>query len=171
MPLPCVGTAMVKARCLLLIYEIPPSRRIGQTPSVCNRRYRIRIPHTRTFRLYFILFEEIESGFRVGSRRLGFCCCERGLLSVFTISIPIHPIFANQNCYLGCSLAQSRRCSAIPHMGPFLAQSHAPGRRRFFAGCGRVLGLRGGAHARARKKPGFRSFRGSGRRRLMATPA
>jgi hypothetical protein len=58
-------------------------------------------------------------GFRVGSRRFGFCCCKRGLLYVFIISIPIHPLFANQSCYLGCLLAQIQRGSAIPHMGPF----------------------------------------------------
>ena len=27
-------------------------------------------------------------GFRMGPTRFGFCCCERGLLNVFTISIP-----------------------------------------------------------------------------------
>ena len=56
-------------------------------------------------------------GFWVGSRWFGFRCCERGLLSVFTMSIPIHPLFTNESCHLGCSVAQWWRCSAIPHMG------------------------------------------------------
>src|ERR1700730_17696966 len=29
-------------------------------------------------------------GFRMGPTRFGFCCCERGLLNVFTMSISIH---------------------------------------------------------------------------------
>ena len=37
-------------------------------------------------------------GFSTGSNRFGFCCCERGLLNVSIISIPIHPsIIRNSN--------------------------------------------------------------------------
>jgi hypothetical protein len=41
----------------------------------------------------------------MGPTRFEFCCCERGLRNVFTISISIHPSFAIQSCRLGCSLA------------------------------------------------------------------
>jgi len=60
-------------------------------------------------------------GFRVGSSRFGFCCCESGLLNVFTISIPIHPLFAIQSATSAAPspIPASRtrtvlwRCSAI----------------------------------------------------------
>src|SRR5438105_6176 len=55
-------------------------------------------------------------GFGVGPTRFGFCCCERGLLNVFTISVPIHPSFAIQSCRLGLSVAMFHDT----HMGPFL---------------------------------------------------
>ena len=44
-------------------------------------------------------------GFSMGSTPFGFCRCEIGPLNVFTISIPIHPLFAIQRCRLRCSLA------------------------------------------------------------------
>src|SRR5260370_40782585 len=53
-------------------------------------------------------------GFQMGPTRFGFCCCERGLLSVFTISVPIHPSFAIQSCRFGCSLAQAQHPIPVP---------------------------------------------------------
>jgi hypothetical protein len=70
----------------------------------------------RRFAFTSSLSRRSSPGFRVGPTRFGFCCCERGLLSVFTISVPIHPSFAIQSCRLGLSVAMFHDT----HMGPFL---------------------------------------------------
>src|SRR5258708_37008028 len=54
-------------------------------------------------------------GCPMGSPRFGFCCCERGLLSVFTISIQIHPLFAIERCYAAACLRNlSTSLGAVP---------------------------------------------------------
>src|SRR5260370_7289419 len=77
-------------------------------------------------------------GFPMGSNRFGFCCCERGLLNLAIISIPIHPLFAIQT--LPRLLARPMPVSD-PHTVPWRCsatliwvrprQSHALVKRRF----------------------------------------
>src|ERR1700719_4582829 len=67
-----------------------------------------------------------RSGFRMGSTRFGFCCCERGLLSVFTILISIHPSFAIQSCRLGCSLRPSQHPEPNGSLAMFLGTHMGP---------------------------------------------
>ena len=91
---------------LPLIYEIPLSEQILQTPWMCNRRYKRRCSTCLDVSPLPHLFQ----GDRVPVSEwvqlaFGFCCCERGLLNVFPISISIHPFFAIQADHLGCSLA------------------------------------------------------------------
>jgi hypothetical protein len=76
-------------------------------------------------------------GFRMGSRRFGFCCCDRrGLLNVLIHLAPIPSIFVI-NPVIAAAQSQhrpARRSLAMfrdTHMGP--AQSHALGGRRFLA--------------------------------------
>src|SRR5271169_1546694 len=46
-------------------------------------------------------------GFRVGSRRFGFCCCDRGLPNVLIISHPFHLLFAI-NAVIAAAQSQHR---------------------------------------------------------------
>src|ERR1700722_15216593 len=46
------------------------------------------VPHTRTLCFTSSFSRRSSPDFRMGPTRFGFCCCERGLLNVFTISIP-----------------------------------------------------------------------------------
>src|SRR5208282_2755298 len=58
-------------------------------------------------------------GFRVGSRRFGFCCCDRGLPNVLIISHPFHLLFAIK-AVIAAAQSQHRpravrwRCSVTP---------------------------------------------------------
>ena len=76
-------------------------------------------------------------GFRVGSRRFGFSCCERGPLGVFTKSIPIHPLFAIQSRALADPSILNRtvpwRGSVTLIWGPSSPQSPACMAKRFLS--------------------------------------
>ena len=97
MPLPFVWTTKVKARascCRSMKYLLQDEfdKIHGCVIVVIEHD----VPHAWTFCLYLFFFEEIESRFPDGSNSVWILLFDTGLLSVLTISIPIHPLFASK---------------------------------------------------------------------------
>src|SRR5262249_37285925 len=65
-------------------------------------------------------------GFRMGSTWFGCCCCDRGLLNVFTISNTIHSLFAIQSCCLAYPLLDPSLTEPFPSDVPWHSYGSAP---------------------------------------------